>query len=181
MLQVMAAHKLEGIEPALRRAAQHHGASIVSVTHLGHLLRDRQLSTPQDAIVFSLCQPDLSTALLGADIRFAAFLPCRIAAYEQGGAVVLEALSPSEFSRTLNRPDLDRLVLLMETTLREIMDEASRPMAAPTHAPVPGERAGVGATEDQVNVRGSIPQRIDCRGTKVEEIAGTGRHDSPGG
>jgi hypothetical protein len=29
--------------------------------------------------------------------------------------------------------------------------------------------------------RGTIPQRIDSKGTKVEDLAGTGQHDSPGG
>ena len=38
-----------------------------------------------------------------------------------------------------------------------------------------------GATEDQVNMRGALPQRIDKRGSKLEEIAGTGQHDSRGG
>ena len=30
-------------------------------------------------------------------------------------------------------------------------------------------------------MRGALPQRIDNRGSKLEEIAGTGEHDSPGG
>jgi hypothetical protein len=32
-----------------------------------------------------------------------------------------------------------------------------------------------------MKVRGSIPQRIDCRGSKLEDVAGTGEHDSQGG
>ena len=39
----------------------------------------------------------------------------------------------------------------------------------------------LGATEDQMNMRGTVPQRIDNRGSKVEELAGTGEQDSPGG
>jgi len=41
--------------------------------------------------------------------------------------------------------------------------------------------SGIGATEDQMNVRGAIPQRIDKRGTKIEDMAGTGEHDGSGG
>jgi hypothetical protein len=36
-------------------------------------------------------------------------------------------------------------------------------------------------TEDLVNMRAALPQRIDCRGTKIEELAGTGAHDAAGG
>jgi hypothetical protein len=41
--------------------------------------------------------------------------------------------------------------------------------------------SGIGATEDQMDTRDTIPQRIDRKGTKVEDLAGTGEHDSPGG
>jgi hypothetical protein len=41
--------------------------------------------------------------------------------------------------------------------------------------------AAAGATEDQVNMRGTVPQRTDSLGTKIEDLAGTGESDSPGG
>jgi len=41
--------------------------------------------------------------------------------------------------------------------------------------------SGIGATEEQVDHRDTIPQRIDRRGSKVEDLAGTGEHDSSGG
>jgi len=39
----------------------------------------------------------------------------------------------------------------------------------------------IGATEDEVDMKDTIPQRIDRRGSKVEDLAGTGDHDSSGG
>ena len=39
----------------------------------------------------------------------------------------------------------------------------------------------IGATEELMDARATIPQRIDRIGTKVEDLAGTGEHDSPGG
>lgn len=41
--------------------------------------------------------------------------------------------------------------------------------------------SGIGATEDQMDMRGTIGQRIDKIGTKVEDEAGTGDIDSSGG
>ena len=40
---------------------------------------------------------------------------------------------------------------------------------------------GIGATEDQVDMKDTLPQRIDWKGTKIEDQAGTGEHDSAGG
>lgn len=51
-------------------------------------------------------------------------------------------------------------------------------------SPVPSQRArtySIGATEDQMNMTLQSPQRIDGRGTKLEDLAGTGVHDSQGG
>lgn len=57
-----------------------------------------------------------------------------------------------------------------------------QPALAPETAPKPTKKlSGIGATEDQMDARATIPQRIDRLGTKVEDLAGTGEHDSPGG
>ena len=39
----------------------------------------------------------------------------------------------------------------------------------------------IGATEDQVSMVGTLPERVNRCGTKLEDIAGTGQHDSLGG
>ena len=41
--------------------------------------------------------------------------------------------------------------------------------------------SGIGATDDQVNMRDTVPQRNDRFGTKIEDLAGTGECDSGGG
>jgi len=46
-------------------------------------------------------------------------------------------------------------------------------------APLPDRH--VGATEEQVDMKDTVPQRIDKQGHKVEDMAGTGEHDSQGG
>jgi hypothetical protein len=51
-----------------------------------------------------------------------------------------------------------------------------------TGTPKPDRKlSGIGATEDQMDMRDTIPQRTDRFGTKVEDLAGTGEHDSSGG
>ena len=181
MLEVKSEQRLETVEWALRRAAHRHGASILGVQSAGQLLREKGAPVSREVLVFSLCHPELFAGLLESDVRTAALLPCRVAAYQEGGQVVLQAMSPAEFGRLLNRPDLVQLTGPMEELLKEILEEAARPLPAAAQAPVAVRRGGIGATEDHVSLRATIPQRIDCRGTKIEELAGTGQHDSPGG
>ncbi len=180
MLQVSSQKPLAAIEPALLQAAQRRGLNVLSVLHVGQLLRPSGTRAAQDAVVFTVCRPDLSAALLAADLRFANFVPCRIAALEREGLVTLEAMTPAEICALLDRPDLTGLAAPLEQFLSEILEETARP-GSTAHARSAAQAAGPGATEGMVNARGSIPQRIDCRGTKVEELAGTGQHDSQGG
>ena len=49
---------------------------------------------------------------------------------------------------------------------------------------VPTEKVrtfAAGATEDQVDMKDTVPQRINREGTKIEDVAGTGEQDSKGG
>jgi hypothetical protein len=49
------------------------------------------------------------------------------------------------------------------------------------HAGAGPTDASVGATENKTDLRDTVPQRVDRRGTKIEDLAGTGQHDAPGG
>jgi uncharacterized protein (DUF302 family) len=179
MLQVASEVGMEAVEGALRRAAHRQEASVLAVTHAGEHLREA--GSAEDAFVFSVCAPELYESLLGAEIRMSAFLPCRISAYTKAGKVVLEAVSPLDFCRLLNRADLAPLAAPLEALLSRIMEDAAKPAEISAQTAARTQRGALGATEEQMNIRGSIPQRIDCKGTKVEELGGTGQHDAQGG
>jgi uncharacterized protein (DUF302 family) len=177
MLQVTSEQTIADVEAALRRTAYRHGATLLTATHVGqHLPADSG-----DAVVFAICAGELYGALLAADLRISAFLPCRIAAYTEGRQVILASVSPLDFCRILNRPDLAPLAAPLQDLLMHIMQDAAQPEAGVPELAAGAHRGGLGATEEQMNVRASIPQRIDCRGSKVEDMAGTGGHDSQGG
>src|ERR1035437_4561053 len=80
MLQIHTTQGLDQIEVGLRLAAERHGGTVLAVSHIGQLLPAELRLKGADAIVFTLCFPSLYAPLLRSDIRFAAFLPSRIAA-----------------------------------------------------------------------------------------------------
>ena len=55
-------------------------------------------------------------------------------------------------------------------------DMRAEPTKKPQH-----RTAAIGATEDQVDMKDTVPQRINKQGTKIEDLAGTGEQDSKGG
>lgn len=181
MLYVHSSMKMAEVESAVRRAVLRHEAHLLSVMSMDHVFT-ADLEKPHPSVyVFTVCQPRLYGALLAADVRLSAFLPCRISAVGVADGVELHSLAPRGLSPLLNRPDLERLLAPLETMVREIMEEAARPQAAVAHAAHAAHHYSFGATEENLSVQSTIPQRIDCRGTKVEELAGVGDHDSSGG
>jgi hypothetical protein len=174
MLQIRSSVKLEDIESVLKAAADGHNAHVTVISHLGR-------PHHAEALVFTFYHPKMHTALLAADIRFAGFLPCRVAAWTEGDGVMLQALAPSEFCHILGRADLEPLATPLDGVLRGILEDAARHPAVAARMRPGVETSRWGATEDQVNMQLTLPQRIDYRGTKIEDEAGTGAHDSPGG
>jgi len=179
MIQVQSTNRLEEMEAALCRAAQRRGAHLVSVIPFAALLGE-EAGHARDALSFAVCHAELFAALLAADLRFAAWLPWRIAAVRTGEQVALEALPPRHVCDYLGRPDLEPLAVRLETLLEGLMREAAQATSA---APSPGRSpdAGLGAHESQMSARRPIPPRIDDHGTKIEDMAGTGKIDAPGG
>jgi len=91
--------------------------------------------------------------------------------------------SVNEAKRVAGIRDGDRAIRLARTVgtavgrIRRQMGPVRRKSVARTAA----RSSSIGATEDQVNMTLQSPQRIDPRGTKPEDLAGTGAHDSQGG
>jgi bifunctional ADP-heptose synthase (sugar kinase/adenylyltransferase) len=62
-----------------------------------------------------------------------------------------------------------------------VVERAVRPHDKAAGGSSPVTDSSVGATEGTVDMRGTVPERINKQGTKVEDLAGTGEHDSRGG
>jgi uncharacterized protein (DUF302 family) len=176
MLQIRSTHGFHATETRLRMATEQAGGNVLAITDMGALLRmgaAEGKAEPATAMALTLCFTDLYAPLLGADIRFAAFLPVRVAVCERTGGTFLETISPRESCRFLHRLDLEPLAMRLEERLLSVMERAaaSAPSVAEPHK----------ATEEQINMRAAVPQRVDCYGTKIEDLAGTGNVDAQGG
>jgi len=145
--------KLVDVEPNLRNAAQRMGATVVH----------RELVN--GAAVFSIAHPVLYERLLSTEMRFAVFLPCRVAAFEYRGGLKLIVMSPVQFARDLHHPEVATAAAALENVLVEILVDLEH----------------FASTEEQMDMRDTVAQRIDSHGSKIEDLAGTGEQDSRGG
>jgi hypothetical protein len=173
MIQVRSRHPLSRVSTALHRYAHQHRATIQTI-HMGR---------GPCPVVFLLTYPDFQHRLAQADRRWLTCLPWHVAGgEEEAGGTYLETLSPLEVCKWLNLDPTD-VPAEFEKFLTELLDHAAQALGEGIHidSPHQSEHYGLGATELQVNQRATVPQRIDNKGTKVEELAGTGQHDAQGG
>ncbi|MGO4882201.1 MAG: hypothetical protein ACLP59_15415 [Bryobacteraceae bacterium] len=181
MLHIRSAVNLDDIESVLKAVAHRRNARVTVISHLGQPRRTEPADGAREALVFTIYHPKLHSALLAADMAFAGFLPCRIAALPDGDGTMLQALTPSEFCRILGRADLEPVAAPFDDLLRGILKDATKPLTVSARTRLGAEDSRWSATEDQVNMQATVAQRIDYRGTKIEDEAGTGTHDSSGG
>ena len=71
---------------------------------------------------------------------------------------------------------LSNFTVIVERSERTTAGTASATASAAAHA-----GSGIGATDDQVDMKGTVGQRIDRHGTKLEDLGGVGEHDAKGG
>src|SRR4051812_5745366 len=60
-----------------------------------------------------------------------------------------------------------------------VVERADRSTQAPASGPA--KNSGFDSTEDQVNMKDTVAQRVDDHGTKIEDLGGVGEHDAKGG
>jgi Domain of unknown function (DUF4342) len=63
----------------------------------------------------------------------------------------------------------------------DIVVERTAPPDAPPAGHAAATDASVGATESAMDMKDTVAQRVDKEGTKLEDLGGTGEHDSKGG
>jgi hypothetical protein len=64
-----------------------------------------------------------------------------------------------------------------------VVERTGPPSEPPSSSSGSSKSAGsnIGATDNQVDMKDTVAQRVNSEGTKIEDIAGTGKHDSQGG
>src|SRR5579863_10021541 len=121
VLEIRSSVKLDEIENVVKAAAQRHNATVTVVSQLGQPNQEGAGGGSKDAFVFTLYHSKLYAVLLAADIRFAGFLPCRVAAWPDAGGVMLQAMTPSKYCEVLGRPDLLPQAAPLDEVLRSLL------------------------------------------------------------
>ena len=112
---------------AVQEAAKAQGFRVLSVHDLAASMREKGIERGPYAVV-EVCNAPTADAVLRADVRFGALMPCRIAVYDANGRTMLTTVLPTHLMRLCpTHPDVEQAAARVDTAVRAMIDAAVRP------------------------------------------------------
>lgn len=117
---------IAAIGERLAAAAKAKGYGVVTTHDMQALMAKRGVTLGREVLVFEICNPGHAKTVLTADVAMATVLPCRIAAWVEGGRTVLSMVAPSQLLALFpGAPGVAPIAAEVERDLRAIMKEAA--------------------------------------------------------
>lgn len=111
----MVAHDFEA-------AARAQGFGTLATHDLHAKLKEKGVTFAPHCLVFEICDPKKAKTVLEADSRMASLLPCRIAAHDIQGDVVLSTVLPSAMLPADASAALKSAAIDVETRIKAIIE-----------------------------------------------------------
>ncbi|MCA9028073.1 MAG: DUF302 domain-containing protein [Planctomycetaceae bacterium] len=108
----------------IEAAAAANQFGILGIHDLKQKMNAKGLDFGPECRVLEVCNPGKAKTVLESDMSISNALPCRISVYEEGGAVKVSTLKPTQLLALFNRPELDTVANDVEDALLRIIDTA---------------------------------------------------------
>jgi uncharacterized protein (DUF302 family) len=120
---------IDQAEERLTAAVKENKFGVLGVHNLKEKLNEKGVEFDRECRVFEVCNPHKAKAVLEADMSISNALPCRIAMYEEDGAVKISTLRPTAVLGLFNQPELESVAQEVETAILKMIDQACEPIS----------------------------------------------------
>lgn len=111
---------------AVQEAAKAQGFRVSGVHDLAASLKKEGYTRDPYAVV-EVCKAELSSQVLKAEPRFGAFMPCRIAVYQEGSGSVVTTVLPTRLMAFFpGKPEVQAAAVEVDRVMKAIIDSATR-------------------------------------------------------
>lgn len=116
----------EQASAALQEAVLDQGFGVLAVHDLGHTLRSKGLSFPEQCRIFEVCNPEQAAAVLSTSMALNMALPCRISVYTEAGQTRLGMIRPEVMLAGLSAdPSLQEVARAVEASTTAVIKAAA--------------------------------------------------------
>ncbi|HEV2135644.1 MAG TPA: DUF302 domain-containing protein [Terracidiphilus sp.] len=113
------------VEPRLRDAAARHKFGVLNVLDLKATLKSKGIDFPTPCKIFDVCNPQVATAALTAELRVSTVLPCRISVFADGEGCTIATVKPTDLLRATGLSGVEHLAAEIEKEVMAMIDEAA--------------------------------------------------------
>lgn len=117
---------IDAVGQRLEAAVKAHNFGVISVIDLQAKMREKGVAFEKPCRIYEVCNPHRAKTVLEKDMAIATALPCRIALYEEAGAVKLATLLPTQTLGLFNVPELADVAQEVETEILAMIAEAAQ-------------------------------------------------------
>lgn len=109
----------------LQHAVSDHGFGVLHQYDFQQVLAARGYPIGDACMVLEICQPELASEVLNADMRVNLALPCRMSVFTRDGQTWIGMLSPEQLLALVpTDADIGEVAHAVEQTARRIIDDA---------------------------------------------------------
>jgi uncharacterized protein (DUF302 family) len=110
---------------AMEPAVQNHRFGVLGKHDLKETMAKKGVAFENECCIFEICNPNQAKKVLEANMEISTALPCRVSVYQEGGAVKLATIRPTEMLASFQASNLLSVAREVEEAITAIMKEAA--------------------------------------------------------
>jgi uncharacterized protein (DUF302 family) len=115
---------VEAAGKRLEEAVKAHKFGVIGVIDLKGKMAEKGIVFGNACKIYEVCNPMQAKRVLEKEMSIATVLPCRIAVYEENGAVKVATMLPTEALGLFSVPELGPVAEEVEREIKAMIDEA---------------------------------------------------------
>ena len=115
----------EEAEKRLRDAAARHKFGILHVHDLRQTLESKGIQLDSECRVYDICNPQVASKVLHAEMRVSTVLPCRISIFSEDEGCTIATVRPTSLLEATGLDGVENLAQEVEREVLAIIDEAA--------------------------------------------------------
>lgn len=108
----------------LEKASIDNQFGVLGVHNLKEKMAAKGVDFGPECKVVEVCNPAKAKSVLEANMEISTALPCRISVYQEGNAVKVATLKPTELLELFGNPELEPVAREVEETIIRIIETA---------------------------------------------------------
>jgi len=116
---------LETVVKDFEDAAKAHKFGVMASHNVKGILNSKGVEFAPECRIVEICNPQQAKKVLEANLDISTALPCRVAIYKNGGAVVLSTIKPTALLSMFPNPELKPVAEEVEKEIIQMMQEAA--------------------------------------------------------